>query len=118
MSLDVVAPPPGRNQGPGSSLPEPDAGHPLQGGGQLRREGRRTRPLRARSVPSEFGCEPLDIAGVLAQLCVAGRSLLRASAHRMASARLFRLTGLDRRIPMARTLDDALDALPTARTAP
>jgi hypothetical protein len=55
---------------------------------------------------------------MLAQLCVAGRSLLRASAHRMASARLFRLTGLDRRIPMARTLDDALDALPTARTAP
>jgi hypothetical protein len=43
---------------------------------------------------------------------------MRASAHRMASARLFRLMGLDRRIPMARTLDDALDALPTARTAP
>lgn len=32
--------------------------------------------------------------------------------------KLFRLTGLDRRIPFARTLDDALEALLAARTTP
>ena len=37
----------------------------------------------------EFGREPLDIAGVLAQLCVGGPLADAASAHRMASARLF-----------------------------
>ena len=31
---------------------------------------------------------------------------------------LFRLTGLDRRLPPARTLDEALDALMAARTTP
>ena len=47
LSVGASAPPPVRDQGPGRSLPGPDAGHTLQGAGQ---EGELTCPLRARSV--------------------------------------------------------------------
>ena len=38
LSVGASAPPPVRDQGPGRSLPGSDAGHPLQGAGQSRRE--------------------------------------------------------------------------------
>jgi hypothetical protein len=44
LSAGASTPPPVRNQGPGRSLPGPDAGHPLQGAGShLPREQRRAR---------------------------------------------------------------------------
>jgi hypothetical protein len=35
LALELSADTPARNQGPGLSLPGPEAGHPLQGAGQL-----------------------------------------------------------------------------------
>ena len=48
LSGGASAPPPARDQGPGSSLPGPDAGHPLQAAGS-HRERSRACPSRARS---------------------------------------------------------------------
>ena len=52
LSGGASAPPPPRCQGPGGSLPGPDAGHPLHSaGGHEVRNARRDRRRRARSVP-------------------------------------------------------------------
>jgi hypothetical protein len=40
------------------------------------------------------------------------------SASSRRSAKLFRLTGLDRRVPLARTLNEAMQALAAARSEP
>ena len=65
----------------------------------------------------------IDSAGLSALVGTANRAdahggSLDVACDRPKIRKLFRLTGLDRRIPMARTLDDAVDALPGARTAP
>jgi hypothetical protein len=39
LSVGASAPPPVRDQGPGGSLPGPDAGHPLHGAGGVGRAG-------------------------------------------------------------------------------
>jgi hypothetical protein len=57
LSVGASAPPPVRDQGPGSSLPGPDAGHPLQAAGS--HDGRKrdvpvTCPI-GRSTPGTHG---------------------------------------------------------------
>src|SRR5271165_6808547 len=41
LSVGASAPPPVRDQGPGGSLPGPDAGHPLQAAGPVATDGLR-----------------------------------------------------------------------------
>ena len=65
----------------------------------------------------------IDSAGLSALVGAANRAdahggSLYAACARPKIRKLFRLTGLDRRIPLARTLDDALEALSAARNAP
>ena len=64
----------------------------------------------------------IDSAGLSALVGTANRAdahggSLYAACSRPKIRKLFRLTGLDRRIPLARTLDEAREAL-KARTAP
>jgi|SRR5580704_2533043 anti-sigma B factor antagonist len=64
----------------------------------------------------------IDSAGLSALVGTANRAAahggsLYATCARPKTRKLFRLTGLDRRIPLARTLDEAREAL-AARTVP
>ena len=64
----------------------------------------------------------IDSAGLSALVGAAKRAAsyggsLQVICARPTTRQLLRLTGLDRRIPLARTLDEALAALPAARTA-
>ena len=56
------------------------------------------------------------LAGAAKRAAASGGSL-QVICARPKTCQLLRLTGLDRRIPLARTLDEALAALPAARTA-
>ena len=63
----------------------------------------------------------IDSAGLGALVGAARRAAAHGASLPVACARpqvrqLFRLTGLDRQIPLARTLDEALAALTAART--
>jgi anti-sigma B factor antagonist len=63
----------------------------------------------------------IDSAGLGALVGAAKRAAAHGASLHVACARpqvrqLFRLTGLDRQIPLARTLDEALAALTAART--
>jgi anti-sigma B factor antagonist len=63
----------------------------------------------------------IDSAGLGALAGAAKRAAAHGASLNVACARpqvrqLFRLTGLDRQIPLARTLDEALTALAAART--
>jgi anti-sigma B factor antagonist len=65
----------------------------------------------------------IDAAGLGALAGAAGRAAAHgASLHvvcaRPQTVRVFRLTGLDRQIPLARSLDEALEALAAARDTP
>ena len=65
----------------------------------------------------------IDSAGLAALVGAAKRAAAHGGSLYAACARpkirkLFRLTGLDRRIPLARTLDEAREALTAARTTP
>jgi anti-anti-sigma factor len=65
----------------------------------------------------------LDSSGLAALIGAAKRAAahggsLYAVCDRPKIRQLFALTGLDCRIPLARTLDEALEALAAARTAP
>jgi anti-anti-sigma factor len=65
----------------------------------------------------------LDSSGLAALIGAAKRAAahggsLYAVCDRAKIRQLFGLTGLDCRIPLARTLDEALEALAAARTAP
>jgi stage II sporulation protein AA (anti-sigma F factor antagonist) len=65
----------------------------------------------------------IDSAGLAALVGAANRAAAYGGSLHVVCARprtrqLFRLTGLDRRLPPARTLDEALDALMAARGAP
>jgi anti-anti-sigma factor len=65
----------------------------------------------------------IDSAGLGALVGAAKRAAAHGASLHVACARpqvrqLFRLTGLDRQIPLARTLDEALAALTAARTTP
>jgi len=64
----------------------------------------------------------IDSAGLSALVGAANRAAAHGGSLHVVCARprirqLFRLTGLDRRLPPARTLDEALDAVMTARAA-
>ena len=65
----------------------------------------------------------IDSAGLAALVGAAKRAAAHGGSLHVVCARpnirqLFRLTGLDRRLPPARSLDEALDALMAARGAP
>ena len=65
----------------------------------------------------------IDSAGLAALVGAANRAAAHGGSLHVVCARpqirqLFRLTGLDRRLPPARTLDEALDALMAARGTP
>ena len=65
----------------------------------------------------------IDSAGLAALVGAANRAAAHGGSLHVVCARprvrqLFRLTGLDRRLPPARTLDEALDALVAARGTP
>jgi anti-sigma B factor antagonist len=65
----------------------------------------------------------IDSAGLAALVGAAKRAAAHGGSLHVVCARpqirqLFRLTGLDRRLMPARTLDEALDALLAARTTP
>ena len=65
----------------------------------------------------------IDSAGLSALVGAANRAAAHGGSLHVVCARpkirkLFRLTGLDRRLPPARTLDEALDALMAARATP
>ena len=65
----------------------------------------------------------IDSAGLSVLVGTAKRAAAHGGSLYAACARpkirkLFRLTGLDRRLPLARTLDEALDALMAARATP
>ena len=65
----------------------------------------------------------IDSAGLGALVGAAKRAAAHGASLHVACARpqvrqLFRLNGLDRQIPLARTLDEALAALTAARTTP
>ena len=65
----------------------------------------------------------IDSAGLGALVGAAKRAAAHGASLHVACARpqvrqLFRLTGLDRQIPLARTLDGALESLAAARSAP
>jgi anti-sigma B factor antagonist len=65
----------------------------------------------------------IDSAGLSVLVGAANRAAAHGGSLHVVCARpkirkLFRLTGLDRRLPPARTLDEALDALMAARTTP
>ena len=65
----------------------------------------------------------IDSAGLAALVGAAKRAAAHGGSLHVVCARprirqLFQLTGLDRRLPPARTLDEALDALTAARDTP
>jgi anti-sigma B factor antagonist len=65
----------------------------------------------------------IDSAGLAALVGAANRAAAHGGSLHVVCARprvrqLFRLTGLDRRLPSARTLDEALNALMAARGTP
>jgi anti-sigma B factor antagonist len=65
----------------------------------------------------------IDSAGLAALVGAANRAAAQGGSLHVVCARpkvrqLFRLTGLDRRLAPARTLDEALDALMAARSTP
>ena len=65
----------------------------------------------------------IDSAGLAVLVGAAKRAAAHGCSLHVVCARprirqLFRLTGLDRRLPPARTLDEALDALTAARGTP
>jgi len=65
----------------------------------------------------------IDLAGLAALVGTAKRATacggsLYAVCGRPKIRQLFRLTGLDRQVPLARTMDEALDALLAARITP
>jgi anti-anti-sigma factor len=65
----------------------------------------------------------IDSAGLAALVGTAKRAAahggsLYAVCARPRTRQLFRVTGLDCRIPLARTMDEALDALAAARATP
>ena len=65
----------------------------------------------------------IDSAGLAALVGAANRAAAHGGSLHVVCARpkvrqLFRLTGLDRRLPPARTVDEALDALTAARGTP
>jgi anti-sigma B factor antagonist len=65
----------------------------------------------------------IDSAGLSALVGAANRAAVHGGSLHVVCARpeirqLFRLTGLDRRLSPARTLDEALDALMAARSTP
>ena len=65
----------------------------------------------------------IDSAGLAVLVGAAKRAAAHGGSLHVVCARpkvrqLFRLTGLDRRLPPARTLDEALDALMAARGTP
>jgi anti-anti-sigma factor len=65
----------------------------------------------------------IDSAGLAALVGAANRAAAHGGSLHVVCARprirqLFRLTGLDRRLAPARTLDEALDAVMTARRTP
>ena len=65
----------------------------------------------------------IDSAGLAALVGVAKRAAAHGGRLHVVCAQpkvrqLFRLTGLDRRLPPARTLDEALDSLMEARSTP
>jgi anti-sigma B factor antagonist len=65
----------------------------------------------------------IDSAGLSVLVGTAKRAAAHSGSLHVACGqpkirKLFRLTGLDHRIPLARTLDDALEALPAAPTTP
>ncbi len=77
------------------------------------------RPLVANLDQVRF----IDSAGLAALVGAAGRAAAHGGSLHVVCVRpkirqLFRLTGLDRRLPPARTLDEALDALMAARRTP
>ena len=77
------------------------------------------RPLAADLDQVRF----IDSAGLAALVGAAKRTAAHGGSLHVVCARpkvrqLFRLTGLDRRLPPARTLDEALDALMAARGTP
>jgi anti-sigma B factor antagonist len=79
----------------------------------------RGRPLVADLDQVRF----IDSAGLAALVGVAKRAAAHGGSLHVVCARpkvrqLFRLTGLDRQLPPARTLDEALDALMEARSTP
>jgi anti-sigma B factor antagonist len=89
--------------------------------------------LRERLTPLAAGGRPLftdldqvrfiDSAGLAALVGAANRAAAHGGSLHVVCARpqirqLFRLTGLDRRLAPARTLDEALDAVMTARRTP
>jgi len=62
----------------------------------------------------------IDLAGLAALVGTAKRAAAHGDSLHVAYARpqirqLFRLTGLDRQVPLARTMDEALEALVAAR---
>ena len=62
----------------------------------------------------------IDLAGLAALVGTAKRAAAHGDSLHVACARpqirqLFRLTGLDRQVPLARTMDEALEALVAAR---
>ncbi len=62
----------------------------------------------------------IDLAGLAALVGTAKRAAAHGGSLHVACARpqirqLFRLTGLDRQVPLARTMDEALEALVAAR---
>ena len=65
----------------------------------------------------------IDSAGLAALVGAANRAAAHGGSLHVVCARpqirqLFRLTGLDRRLAPARTLDEALDAVTAARRTP
>ena len=65
----------------------------------------------------------IDLAGLAALVGTAKRAAAHGGSLHVACARpqirqLFRLTGLDRQVPLARTMDEALEALVAARITP
>jgi anti-sigma B factor antagonist len=65
----------------------------------------------------------IDLAGLAALVGTAKRAAAHGGSLHVACARpqirqLFRLTGLDRQVPLARTMDEPLEALVAARITP
>jgi anti-anti-sigma factor len=79
--------------------------------------------MMARAVADLDQVRFIDSAGLAALVGAANRAAAHGGSLHVVCARprirqLFRLTGLDRRLAPARTLDEALDAVMTARRTP
>ena len=84
---------------------------------------RRFRIQRHSLAPLPHQVRFIDSAGLAALVGAANRAAAHGGSLHVVCARpqirqLFRLTGLDRRLAPARTLDEALDAVVTARRTP